>query len=362
MKRTVVAVLLLAAACKGKSEPPPPAEPAGAGSAQPAAPARPALDAAAARAQFKALPARFDVAENPATPEKIVLGRTLYYDTRLSKSQELSCASCHDLSKGGADAGPTSKGHNGKLGGRNSPTVFNAAGHMAQFWDGRAANVEEQAKGPVLNPVEMAMPDAAAVVKVLKSIPGYADMFKKAFPGDADPITYDNMAKAIGAFERGVVTPSRFDAFLGGKDDALTQAEKDGLATYMASGCPTCHQGVLLGGAMYMKLGLVEPYSNTADQGRFDITKQDADKMVFKVPSLRNIADTAPYYHDGSIADLPSAVKSMAKLQLGKQLPDSDVDAIVAFLKALSAPPAAEYIAKPELPASGPKTPKPDKT
>ncbi len=320
----------------------------------------PKLDRTQINALFAPLPARFDTRANPATPAKIALGRMLYFEPRLSKNQQLSCASCHDLSAGGADNERFSTGHAGKLGGRNAPTVFNAAGQVAQFWDGRAANVEEQAKGPVLNPVEMAMPSPDYVIRVLKSIPGYEPAFAAAFPGEADPITYDNFARAVGAFERGLVTPSRFDKLLAGDDGALSGAERHGLAVFVNTGCSTCHWGRLVGGSMYMKLGLVEPYPNAADQGRFAVTKQETDRMFFKVPSLRNVADTAPYFHDGSIGDLPGAIRMMARLQLGKQLSDDDVTAIATFLRTLSGKPAADYIAKPKLPESGPTTPKPD--
>ncbi|MGE5182980.1 MAG: cytochrome-c peroxidase [Acidobacteriota bacterium] len=320
----------------------------------------PRIDRTQINALFAPLPARFDTRANPATPAKIALGRMLYFEPRLSKSQNLSCASCHDLTAGGADRERFSKGHGGQLGGRNAPTVFNAAGQLAQFWDGRAATVEEQAKGPVLNPVEMAMPSPDYVIRVLKSIPGYAPAFAAAFPGEADPITYDNFARAVGAFERGLVTPSRFDKLLAGDDGALSAAEREGLAVFVKTGCTTCHWGRLVGGSMYMKLGLVEPYANTADQGRFALTKQDSDRMFFKVPSLRNVAETAPYFHDGSISDLPTAIRTMARLQLGKQLSSDEVSAIATFLRALSGKPSADYIAKPKLPESGPTTPKPD--
>lgn len=320
------------------------------------------LDPAQVHALFTPLPSRFETPANPATPEKIALGRMLYFDPRLSKGHDLSCASCHNLEKGGADVGRFSKGHKGQLGGRNAPTVFNAAGQIAQFWDGRAPSVEEQAKGPVLNPVEMAMPDPAYVTNVVKSIPGYVKAFSQAFPGQKDPITYDNFGRAIGAFERGLVTPTRFDALLAGKDDALGSAEREGLAQFLRMGCADCHNGPLVGGSMYMKLGLFGPYENTKDQGRFDLTKDEADRMYFKVPILRNVADTAPYFHDGSIPDLATAVKTMARLQLGKPVSDGEVASIVTFLRTLSGTPTAGYIAKPKLPPSGPKTPKPDRS
>lgn len=295
-------------------------------------------------------------------PEKALvdLGRMLYYDARLSKNHDVACNSCHLLDAYGVDNKPTSPGHKGQLGGRNSPTSYNAALHLAQFWDGRAPSVEEQAKGPVLNPVEMAMPSEESVVKVLRSIPGYQEAFKAAFPGDAEPISYNNMAVAIGTFERGLVTKnSRFDQYLGGKVDALTPEEVAGLDLFVSTGCTTCHSGAAMGGAMYQKLGLVHPYE-TADNGRMDATKNEADKGFFKVPSLRNIAKTSPYFHDGSIATLEDAVRKMAHHQLGKDLTDAEVASIVAFLQTTTGDLPTDYIAKPELPPSGPKTPKPD--
>ncbi|WNG49460.1 cytochrome-c peroxidase [Archangium minus] len=307
---------------------------------------------------FKALPARFEDPKNPITPEKVELGRMLYFDTRLSKNQDVSCNSCHDLNKFGVDGKPFSTGHKKQLGGRNSPTVYNSGGHLLQFWDGRAANLEEQAKGPILNPVEMAMPSAERVVETVKSIPGYVTAFQKAFPGEADPVTYDNLAKAIGAFERQLVTPSRFDKFLAGDDKALSEAEKVGLKKFLDQGCQTCHNGAAIGGSL-QKLGLVVPFQSK-DQGRFDLTKKEADRMIFRVPTLRNVAKTAPYFHDGSVKDLQTAVKLMAQHQFGKQISDDDAKSIVTFLDSLTGELPKSYIAKPKLPASGPKTPKPD--
>ena len=361
----LVAVILSVVACKRERAVPshsPPAASVAPNAQERPRTTEPALDLAQVRAMFAPLPSRFDAPENPATPEKIALGRMLYFDPRLSKAQELSCASCHHLDRGGADNARFSVGHQGKLGGRNAPTVFNAAGQIAQFWDGRAANVEEQAKGPVLNPLEMAMPDPDHVLAVLRSMPGYVTAFEAAFPGDKHPITYDNVGRAIGAFERGIVTPTRFDDLLAGNDNALDATEKAGLALFVRTGCATCHQGPLVGGTMYMKLGLAEPYGNTADQGRFGITQREEDRMFFKVPSLRNIVDTPPYFHDGSIEDLPTAVRTMARLQLGKQLTDDEVRRILAFLDVLSGRPPADYVAPPALPPSGKHTPKPDRT
>ena len=291
---------------------------------------------------------------------KVQLGQQLFHDKRLSKNQDISCNSCHTVTNYGVDGEPTSPGHKGHRGGRNSPTVMNAFGHIAQFWDGRAADVEAQAKGPVLAAGEMAMPSAEAVVALLKSIPGYVSAFQKAFPKEKDPITYDNFAKAVGAFERQLSTPSRFDKYLDGDDKALTAAEKKGFKTFISTGCTMCHNGALLGGSMYQKVGLVKAWPNQKDQGRYDLTKNEADRMMFKVPSLRNIEKTGPYFHDGQTKDLGQAVKMMAEYQLGRQLSDTDTNSIVAFLKSTTAQPAAEYLKTPDLPKSGPNTPAPN--
>ena len=359
LSKLSLAALLALAACK-MPEPPQrkAAAPEAAGTAQKAVTAE--IDPIRLAA-FQPLPANFDSADNPGTPEKVALGQMLYHEKRLSKSQEISCNSCHGLGTFGVDNQKTSPGHNGQLGGRNSPTVYNAALHFAQFWDGRAATVEEQAKGPVLNPVEMAMPDAKRVEAVLNSMPEYVEAFKKAFPDDKKAVSFDNMAKAIGAFERKLATPARWDKFLGGDKMALTDAEKAGFNKFLDAGCMACHMGPGLGGSMYQKLGLVIPWPDQKDQGRFEVTKNDADKMMFKVPSLRNVAKTQPYYHDGSIATLNEAVKLMAKHQAGKELSDADTASIVAFLGALTGEIPADLAKEPVLPASTAKTPKADK-
>lgn len=356
----VVGTALVVSACGKKEEAPKEATPAtetAAPATETAAPAKPADPLAVAREKaqvFAALPANFDDPANPYSDDKAALGRILYYETRLSQAKAFSCNSCHMLDRFGVDNEPTSPGHNGQRGTRNSPTVFNAAGHLAQFWDGRAANVEEQAKGPVLNPVEMAMADEATVVASLKAIPGYGPLFAKAFPGEADPITYDNMAKAIGAFERRLTTPSRWDAFLKGDDKALTDAELQGFITFNEVGCMACHNGALVGGSSYQKLGAVKAWPTDKDKGRFDATKKEEDLFFFKVPSLRNIAKTGPYFHDGSVADLAEAVKMMAVHQLGKELDAKQVESILAWFGALTGEVDATYTAKPELPADAP--------
>ena len=331
-----------------------------AASAPASAPASGGQDlAASAKAIFGVLPADASVASNPTTAERVELGRTLYFDPRLSKNHDVSCNSCHMLDRFGVDGEPTSAGHKGQRGDRNSPTVLNAALHIAQFWDGRAGDVEAQAKGPVLNPIEMALPSAEAAETVLRSIPGYAPMFAAAFPGEEQPITFDNMALAIGAFERKLITPAPIDAFIAGDSSALSEVAQQGFETFVATGCPTCHAGPAIGGAMYQKLGLVEPYP-TEDPGRMAHTGNEADRGFFKVPSLRNIAETGPYFHDGSIEQLEEAVRIMAKHQLGKTLDDTQVRNIVTFLESLTGEVPAALAAAPSLPPSSPTTPAPD--
>jgi cytochrome c peroxidase len=307
---------------------------------------------------FMPLPVEVASATNELTEAKINLGRQLFYETRISKGGKMSCNSCHVLDKYGNDNLPFSPGHEGKLGGRSSPSVYNAALHVAQFWDGRAPSVEEQAKGPVLNPVEMGAPDAGFVVKVLKSMPGYVDAFKAAFPGQADPVTYDNFGNAVGAFERKLLTPSKWDAYLKGDKSALSADEKKGFATFAKTGCVTCHNGVTVGGMMYQKLGLVKAWPELTDNGRSDITKSDSEKFFFKVPSLRNITETGPYLHNGSVKTLEEMVRRMGEYQLGKMLSDEEVASIITFLKALKGDIPADYIKLPKLPESTADTPK----
>jgi cytochrome c peroxidase len=296
-----------------------------------------------------ALPANMESGHNPSTAAKVKLGRMLYYEPRLSLANDVSCNSCHDLASYGVDGKPTSSGHKRQLGGRNSPTVYNAAGHLAQFWDGRASDVEEQAKGPVLNPVEMAMPSRAEVEWRLERIPGYVAAFKEAFPDEAKPVTFNNMALAIGAFERGLVTPSRWDRFVKG-GGGLTPQELNGNKLFMSSGCASCHNGPYLGGASFQKVGVMNVWPSQTDAGRIAVTHLDKDKMVFKVPSLRNIEKTGPYFHDGKTGKLEDAVRMMGKYQLNLQLSDTQVSDIVAFLKTLTGEIPKAYIEKPELP------------
>ena len=312
-----------------------------------------------AKIYFKPLPKTIPAPkDNPTTKAKVELGKKLYYDPRLSLSGLISCNTCHNLATYGVDNLPSSLGHQFKTGGRNAPTVLNAGFHIAQFWDGRAKTLEEQAKGPILAHVEMAMPNPDFVVLKIKTIPGYLKEFKKAFPNQKDPITYDNIAKAIGAFERTLVTPSRFDKFLLGDTKSLTKKEKEGLKLFIDKGCVNCHNGVAVGGGMFVKFGIYKPYP-TADLGKYKETKKEGDKFVFKVPSLRNIEMTYPYFHDGQVWDLKKAVKIMAETQLGKKLTDEEADKIVAFLKSLTGEIPKDALTLPVLPKSSSETPKP---
>ncbi|HXU28469.1 MAG TPA: cytochrome c peroxidase, partial [Bacteroidia bacterium] len=265
-----------------------------------------------------------------------------------------SCNSCHNLATYGVDNQPTSKGDAGKLGDRNSPTVLNAAFHSAQFWDGRAKNVEEQAGMPILNPVEMAIPNEAFLVSRLKEIDLYKKLFKVAFPNEKNPITYVTLRKSIAAFERTLITPSKFDDYLNGDIFALNNEEREGMNVFIETGCTQCHLGATLGGNMLQKFGKYADYRSLVqtlkdDEGRKKVTKDEADKDVFKVPSLRNIEKTGPYFHNGNIANLPAAVKIMAKLQLNKELTEEQIKSIVTFLKTLTGKLPEEVMKAPDL-------------
>jgi cytochrome c peroxidase len=350
------ALMTFAAGCERSSPP------ADTNAAPPVAAAPSAVDdvevTELALAVVKPLPASWSAEGD--TPARVALGKALYFDARLSKNHDISCNSCHDVKRFGVDGEATSPGHKGQRGDRNSPTVFNAAGQFAQFWDGRAANVEEQAIGPILNPVEMAMPNEEHVLKVIGSMPGYLEMFDKAFPGEKTPLTYKNVGVAIGAYERKLVTPSPVDAYLGGDKSALTAAQKRGWNTFASVGCTACHAGELLGGAMYQKAGLVKPWPDADDKGRAVVTNNEAEAFFFKVPTLRHVAKTGPYFHDGSVASLEEAVKMMGSYQLGKELSAEEVKDIVSFLEALTGEAPEGLIEPPELPASTDKTPPPN--
>jgi cytochrome c peroxidase len=290
---------------------------------------------------FQPLPSVANNPNNEITDAKVLLGHALYFDNRLSKNGNISCNSCHNLSSFGVDNLPTSPGDEGKNGNRNSPTVLNAALHSAQFWDGRAADVEQQAGMPILNPIEMAIPNEKFLIDRLSQIELYKSLFKNAYPNDANPITYENLKKAIAAFERKLLTPSRFDEYLKGNTDALTLEEKKGLMTFVSRGCNSCHNGPLLGGNSFQKFGVFGNYweytnSKNIDKGLAEQTGKDSDLYKFKVPSLRNITKTAPYFHDGSVEKLEDAIRIMAKSQVNHQLTDSELKNMVAFLNALT--------------------------
>jgi cytochrome c peroxidase len=294
-----------------------------------------------AQETFKPIPSVVPAVKgNAVTREKTELGKMLFFDTRLSASQIISCNSCHNLAAGGVDAGPTSIGHGWQKGPRRAPTVLNAVFNVAQFWDGRAEDLKAQAKGPVQATVEMnATP--ALVEKTLASMPDYVDRFKKAFPENTMPVTFDNITKAIEAFEATLITPaSRFDQFLEGNADALTAEEKKGLGVFMDKGCSSCHNGINVGGEAYFPFGVVEkPGAEilpAKDKGRFAVTKTPSDEYVFRAGPLRNVALRAPYFHSGQVWSLKQAVGVMGASQLGQTLSDQEEDAIVAFLQTLT--------------------------
>lgn len=302
------------------------------------------------------------IKDNAVTHDKVELGKMLFFEPRISASSLISCNTCHNLGMGGDDDHETSIGHGWQRGGRNAPTVFNAVFNIAQFWDGRAADLKAQAKGPVQAGVEMAStPDR--VVATLKSMPEYVTRFKEAFPGEKDPVSFDNMAKAIEAFEATLITPaSRFDRFLEGNNDVMTSEELKGLQLFMDNGCASCHNGVNVGGNGYYPFGVVEkPGADILppnDKGRFAVTKTADDDYVFRAGPLRNIALTAPYFHTGKVWDLKQAVGIMATSQLGEDLDEASIDAIVAFLKTLTGEiPQIEY---PILPVGTATTPRPE--
>ncbi|KPJ91977.1 MAG: cytochrome C peroxidase [Gammaproteobacteria bacterium SG8_11] len=300
---------------------------------------------------FDALPEKPPIPkDNPMTEAKIELGKQLYFDPRLSKDGTVSCNSCHNVMASGTDNRPVSVGVDAQKGGRSAPTVWNAAFLTTQFWDGRAATLEDQAKGPILNPIEMGMPDPETVVKRIKNVPGYVSQFKDVF-GGKDPVTYDNIAKAIAAFERTLVTPnSPFDRYVKGDKDALSKSAKRGMELVKSVGCTSCHTGPNFSGPASLQIGegffqkfptfngskYEKKYDLLADTGLASVTNNDSDKHMWRVPTWRNVAVTAPYFHNGSVATLDEAVRVMAKTQLNKDLKDKEVKDIVEFLNSLT--------------------------
>ncbi len=315
-----------------------------------------------AQEAFKPIPSIVPaVKDNAVTHQKVELGKMLFFDPRLSRSEIISCNTCHNLGTGGVDAGPTSVGHAWQKGPRRAPTVYNAVFNVAQFWDGRAADLKAQAKGPVQASVEMnATPDH--VVKTLSSMPVYVDMFKKAFPDDASPVSFDNFAKAVEAFEATLITPAApFDQYLEGDAKALSDQQKAGLQLFIDKGCSSCHNGVNVGGEAYFPFGVAEkPGADIlppGDKGRFNVTKTASDEYVFRAAPLRNVALRAPYFHSGQVWSLKTAVAVMGELQLGAKLTDQEEDDIVAFLNSLTG--QLPQIAYPDLPTRTDATPLP---
>lgn len=304
---------------------------------------------------FQPLPAQPPVpAHNPMSAAKVELGRQLFFDPRLSVDGSISCFSCHNILAGsGGDGRATSVGVAGKQGNRSAPTVWNSAYFSVLFWDGRAVSLEEQAKGPLINPVEMAMPDHVAVTKRLKKIPGYIRQFNAVF-GGKDAITIDNVARAIAAYERTLITPdSPVDRFLQGDKSALSTQAQNGMKLFDKLGCVSCHSGpnyaghILKEGALFYPWNLQKfptfagstyetKYELTQDQGRYEVTRNEKDRHMFRIPSLRNVARTAPYMHNGKVPNLEEAVRVMAKTQLNKELKDENVKEIVSFLEGLN--------------------------
>ena len=300
--------------------------------------------------QWQALPEQAPApADNPTTAEKVELGKMLYFDPRLSSNGTVSCFSCHNVMEGGDDHRPTSIGIHGQAGGRNAPTVWNAAFLSAQFWDGRAATLEDQAKGPPANPIEMGMANLDATIDRIRKIPGYKPYFDEAF-GVGDSVTIDNAARAIAAYERTLITPnSPYDRYVKGDKTALTEQQVRGMETFANTGCIACHSGANFAGpalpvgqGFFQKFPLftdndfVAKYKLMDDIGRMQVTKESADKNLWRVQTLRNLVYTAPYMHNGSVKSLDEAVRVMAKSQLNRELEQQQIEDIVAFLQGLT--------------------------
>jgi cytochrome c peroxidase len=318
---------------------------------------------ARAQGMFKPLPADASAPDRPVTPERVALGRALFFENRVSTDGRVSCAACHLPSFYGAEPLPRTVGNQGKLLPRNTPTVFNTALQFVQHYGGNRVDVEEQAVKALTSPLAYGNADAAAAEVRLRALPGYRAMFEKAFPGEAEPVTVANWGKAIGAYERVLLTPAPFDRYLAGDASALNGQAKRGLDKFMTVGCAGCHNGATVGGQMYQKFGLTQDYWTLTgseeidlfkgrDKGRFQDTKNESDAYIFKVQQLRNVAVTPPYFHDGSVARIDDAVRIMAKLQLGADLSDTDVADIVAFLESLTGEVPAQFANVPSLPVA----------
>lgn len=307
-----------------------------------------------AKQVFGPLPADMATSAFPTTPARVALGRKLFFDPRLSADGTVSCATCHRPALYGTDALPKSVGVEHRANARNAPTVLNAALQFTQHWIGDRLNVEDQATRALTGRGSFGNADVAAVVRKIKALPGYEAEFRQAFPDEPEPVTPENWGKAIGAYERKLVTPAPFDAYLNGDATALSPAAERGLRAFIDVGCASCHNGAGIGGSSLQKFGVVMDYwkktgSTVVDEGRFNDTKNPADRYLFKVPGLRNVALTPPYFHDGSVATLPEAVSVMATVQLGKDLTEQQVSEVVAFLDSLTGRLPADFATAPVL-------------
>ena len=315
-----------------------------------------------ARTFFKALPDTVHVDDYPHSKSRVELGKSLFFETRVSSDGRLSCAACHNPAYHGADSLALSMGVHGKKLPRNAPTVFNTPLLIAQHYGGNRTTVEEQAMKALLSPLAYGNATYAEVEAKLKTL-GYSKKFEQAFPNEADPVTAENWAVAIGAFERTLLTPAPFDKYLKGDTRAISKEARLGMDKFISMGCVGCHSGTAVGGQSFQKFGITEDYwlatgskemelLKGRDKGRYHDTKKDEDMYIFKVPQLRNVAMTPPYFHDGSVAKLDDAVRVMARLQLGQKINDDDVKLIVAFLESLTGAVPAQFATAPALPVS----------
>ncbi len=315
-----------------------------------------------ARTFFKALPDSVHVDDYPHSKARVELGKSLFFETRVSSDGRLSCAACHNPSYHGADSLALSVGVHGVKLPRNAPTVFNTPLLIAQHYGGNRTSVEEQAMKALLSPLAYGNASYADVEAKLKTL-GYSKMFEQAFPNEVEPVSAENWAVAIGAFERTLLTPAPFDKYLKGDTRAISKEARLGMDKFISMGCVGCHSGVVVGGQSFQKFGITEDYwlatgskemelLKGRDKGRYHDTKKDEDMYIFKVPQLRNVAMTPPYFHDGSVAKLDDAVRVMARLQLGQKISDADVALIVAFLESLSGSVPAQFATVPALPVS----------
>jgi len=300
-----------------------------------------------ARKLFSPVPIRMDGSRATPTPAQIDLGRVLFYEKQLSQNNTMSCNSCHDLRSGyGADGRPTSPGAVSGRGTRNAPSVYHAALHSSQFWDGRSPDVEDQAQFPVLNAVEMAMSSPAEVEKRLAAQPEYRKLFAAAFPQDSNPVRWSRVLQALGAFERGLVTPGPFDRYLQGDEQVLDASQLRGFEHFLRLGCAECHNGPALGGVSLQKLGRKQAFASQ-DRGRYAFTHKASDDGVFKVASLRNVCETAPYFHDGRVRKLDEAVSLMAEHECGQSLSPQELAELCDFLTSLTGQVPLDYVRSP---------------